>query len=154
VEFALSTGSQSICSWSDKNPREPFPFRKESIAIIAKERHRPAAYQATFFKKQASLLQADLASFAAAKVFGIHLRTAFPPISRAPLVVLRPDRPKIGFARNRRPLASSSRVTLDHFVMVRIHARQIVQNQEVTKEIVIRLNLIGAILGPLFEHVC
>jgi len=38
---------------------EPMPFRRESIAIMAKERHMPRAYQATFFKRKVSFLQAQ-----------------------------------------------------------------------------------------------
>ena len=64
--------------------------------IIAKEGHTPRSLSGDVFKRQVSFLQvqsvglhifggsADLAAFAAAKVFGIHLRTAFPPTSRAP----------------------------------------------------------------------
>ena len=56
----------------------------------------PHAYQATFSKRKVSFLQAqnvglhifggsaDLAAFAAAKVFRNHLRTTFPAIGRAP----------------------------------------------------------------------
>jgi len=47
VEFASSTGSQSICSWSDKNPRELFPNQKESMTVVVRTCLR--AYRVTFF---------------------------------------------------------------------------------------------------------
>ena len=72
------------------------PFRKESIAIIAKERHVPRSSLRDVFQN-ASVLSLGakrrlayfrgfrgFGPFAAAKAFGIHLRTAFPPVSRAP----------------------------------------------------------------------
>jgi hypothetical protein len=62
-------------------------FQKASVLSAGPK--RPLAY----FRGSA-----DLTAFAAAKVFGIHLRTAFPPISRAPR----------GFTVGEGPLAAAS----------------------------------------------
>ena len=66
------------------------------MAIIAKEGHVPRSLSGDVFQKASVLSPGPtrwpayfrgfrgFGTFAAAKVFGIHLRTAFPPISRAP----------------------------------------------------------------------
>jgi hypothetical protein len=41
VEFASSTGNQSICSWNTKSSRELFPIRNESTTVIARKENMP-----------------------------------------------------------------------------------------------------------------
>jgi hypothetical protein len=65
------------------------------MTVIARKENAPAAYQVTFFQRQVSVLEAQ---YVGSHILGIHLRTAFPPISRAPR----------GFTAGEGPLAAAS----------------------------------------------
>ena len=80
MEFASSTGNQSICSWNAKSSRELFSFRNEIKAIIAKKTYAPRL-SCDVFERKVCVLQLQIAP----RIFsGIHLQTPFLRISCAP----------------------------------------------------------------------